>query len=201
MFGCNRQAMFERYTEQARRALLFARYEASQFGSRTIDSEHLLLGLLRDPRGVTGKFLAHANLAVDDVRDTIESHLARGQKIAMSVEIPFTGGSNRILNFAAAEADRLQHDYVGSEHLLLGILREEQSRAASVLKEKGLRLDMARDEIARLPAQRTLPNPLDQLQHLAEQLAHAERNSREAAELLAEIFQTIDALKAYWRRP
>src|SRR5262245_42039143 len=78
--------MFERYTEQARRVLFFARFEASQFGSQAIDGEHLLLALLRDPRGVTGTLFVHSNLAVDDARKTIESRLARGKPFPVHIE-------------------------------------------------------------------------------------------------------------------
>jgi len=151
--------MFERYTERARRVLFFSRYEASQLGSSTIESEHLLLGLLREGKGPTAALFAHSNLALHDIREALESRLTFAEKIGTSVEIPFAEATKRILKFAAAEADGLRHGHIGTEHLLLGILCEEQSTAASVLREKGLRLDATREEVVRLPSQRTTPVP------------------------------------------
>ena len=142
--------MFERYTEGARRVLFFARYEASQLGSVSIETEHLLLGLLREGKGVTGSIFARAHLSFDRIRREIEERTVFHGKISTSVEIPFSSEAKRVLGFAAEEADRLLHNYIGTEHLLLGILREDRSVAASVLTEKGMRLDVVRDDIVRL---------------------------------------------------
>ena len=142
--------MFERYTERARRVLFFARYEASQLGSISIETEHLLLGLLRDAKGLTAMIFARAHMSFADVRREIEKRVVFHEKISTSVEIPFTPSAKRVLGFAAEEADRLLHNYIGADHLLLGVLREEGSVAASVLMEKGMRLHIVRDDIVRL---------------------------------------------------
>jgi enamine deaminase RidA (YjgF/YER057c/UK114 family) len=139
--------MFERYTEGARRALFFSRYEASQLGSATIDTEHLLLGLIRKSSGVTAALFAQLQGPVDLIRTDIESRVPTREKLATTIEIPFSAATKRILQYAAAEADRFEHNDIGTEHLLLGILREEGSAAASILHDRGMRLDKARQEV------------------------------------------------------
>ncbi len=141
--------MFERYTESARRALFFARYEASQLGSISIEAEHLLLGLIREPKGVTGRVFAQTHVPLEGIRKEIESRTTFREKIASSIEIPFSDETKRILHHAAAEADRLLHNDINTEHLLLGILSEERSVAASLLANKGIRLDAARNEVVK----------------------------------------------------
>jgi enamine deaminase RidA (YjgF/YER057c/UK114 family) len=146
--------MFERYTERARRALFFARYEASQLGSTSMAPEHLLLGLIREPKGVTGLVFTRSRLSLDLIRKEIERRTIFQQAIPTSVELPFSAGLKQVLQFAATEADRLHHDYIGTEHLLLGILREERSVAASVLIEMGIRANKVRDDVEQLRNER-----------------------------------------------
>src|SRR5688500_10003182 len=142
--------MFERYTERARRALFFGRYEASQLGSISIETEHLLLGLMRDAQGLIARIFARAHLQLADIRREIESRSVFREKVSTSVEIPFSEEVKRALGFAAEESDRLLHGYIGTEHLLLGVLREERSVAASILMERGMRLQSVRDDIVLL---------------------------------------------------
>ena len=139
--------MFERYTERARRVLFFGRYEASQLGGTSIETEHLLLGLMREGKGLAAKILARAHVPLADIRREIESRSVFREKIPTSVEIPFSAETKRVLGYAAEEADRLLHNYIGTEHLLLGILREERSVAASILMDKGMRLHTVREDI------------------------------------------------------
>ena len=142
--------MFERYTERARRVLFFARYEASQLGSVSIETEHLLLGLLREGKGLAGRIFSRAHVSFDRIRREIEERTVFHEKISTAVEIPFSREAKRALECAAEEADRLLHNYIGTEHLLLGILREERSVAASILMEKGMRLNAVRDDVVQL---------------------------------------------------
>ena len=142
--------MFERYTERARRVLFFARYEASQLGSPTIETEHLLLGLIREGKGLIARILARAHVSLESVRKEIEGRTVFREKVSTSVEIPFSAEMKRVLGFVAEEADRLLHNYIGTEHLLLGLLREERSVAASVLMDKGMRLETVRNDVAQL---------------------------------------------------
>ena len=139
--------MFERYTEKARRAIFFARYEASQYGSKTIETEHLLLGLLREDRALTRKVLGEKGSA-QSLRDEIESRITRGERISTSVDVPLSAECTRILIMAAEESERLAQKHVGTEHLLLGILREDDCFAGRLLTERGLTLAWLREELA-----------------------------------------------------
>ena len=141
--------MFERYTEKARRVIFFARYEASQFGAPAIEPEHLLLGLMREDKTLTSRFLARAQASLEAIRKEIEGRAPLREKISTSVELPLAPETKRVLAYAHEESDRLQHRHIGTEHLLLGLLREERSMAAEILYERGLRLNAVREEVAR----------------------------------------------------
>ncbi|MGD0908083.1 MAG: ATP-dependent Clp protease ATP-binding subunit [Candidatus Acidiferrales bacterium] len=140
--------MFERYTEKARRVIFFARYEASQYGSPYIETEHLLLGLMREDKALANRFL-RSHGSIESIRKEIEQRITIRERISTSVEVPLSQESKRILNFATEEAERLGHKHVGTEHLLLGILREEKCFGAEILQERGLRLSTLREELAR----------------------------------------------------
>src|SRR5881394_2821752 len=160
--------MFERYTERARRVLFFARYEASQLGSISIETEHLLLGLIREGKGLTSRIFARSHLSLENIRKEIEGRTVFREKVSTSVEIPFSAETKRVLQFAAEEADRLLHSYIGTEHLLLGILREERSVAASILMEKGMRLNTVREDIVQLLNEKTTLTRVKETPLLAE---------------------------------
>jgi len=140
--------MFERYTEKARRVIFFARYEASQFGSPYIETEHLLLGLIREDKALANRFL-RSHAAVESIRKQIEAHTTIREKVSTSVDLPLSHECKRVLAYAAEEAERLSHKHIGTEHLLLGLLREEKCFAAEILHERGLRLAAIREELAR----------------------------------------------------
>jgi len=160
--------MFERYTERARRVLFFARYEASQLGSVSIETEHLLLGLIREGKGLTSRIFARSHLSLENIRKEIEGRTVFREKVSTSVEIPFSAETKRVLGCAAEEADRLLHNYIGTEHLLLGILREERSVAASILMEKGMRLHTVREDIVQLLNEKTTLTRVKETPLLAE---------------------------------
>ena len=160
--------MFERYTERARRVLFFARYEASQLGSISIETEHLLLGLIREGKGLTSRIFARSHLSLENIRKEIEGRTVFREKVSTSVEIPFSAETKRVLQFAAEEADRLLHNYIGTEHLLLGILREERSVAATILMEKGMRLNTVREDIVALLNEKTTLTRVKETPLLAE---------------------------------
>src|SRR2546429_4395054 len=141
--------MFERYTEKARRVIFFARYEASQFGAPAIEPEHLLLGLMREDKTLAGRFFPRDQITIESIRREIEGRTILRERIPTSVELPLAPETKRVLHFSHDESDRLQHRHIGTEHLLLGLLREERSMAAQILFERGLRLAAVRDEIAR----------------------------------------------------
>ena len=140
--------MFEKYTEKARRVIFFGRYEASQFGGRCIETEHLLLGLLREDKSLTNRFLREPT-PVEAIRKQIEACTIAGEKVSTSVDMPLSDESRRVLNHAAEEAERLSHKHIGTEHLLLGLLREGSCFAARILNEHGVHLSAVREDLAR----------------------------------------------------
>ena len=140
--------MFERYTEKARRGIFFARYEASQYGSPYIESEHLLLGLLREDKALANRFLrSHGSL--ESIRKQIEGRTTIRERVSTSVELPFSQEVKQILLHAQEHAERMAHKHIGTEHLLLGLLTEEKCFASEILQERGLRLSTVREELAR----------------------------------------------------
>jgi ATP-dependent Clp protease ATP-binding subunit ClpC len=148
--------MFEHYTEKARRVIFFARYEASQFGSPFIETEHLLLGLLREDKALTNRFL-RSHASVDSIRKQIETHTTVREKVSTSVDLPLSNECKRVLAYAAEEAERLGHKHIGTEHLLLGLLREEKCFASEILMERGLKLAQIREELGRVTQEKAPP--------------------------------------------
>ena len=140
--------MFEKYTEKARRVIFFARYEASQLGSRRIETEHVLLGLLREDKALASRFFPHSETILETVRKQVEGRTVVREKVSTSVELPLSDESKRVLTYAGEEADRLMCNYIGTEHILLGLLREERAVAAEILYENGLRLLRVRQELS-----------------------------------------------------
>ena len=138
--------MFERYTEKARRTIFVARYEASQFGSPYIETEHLLLGLLREDKALANAFLG-SHTAAESIRRQIEQHTVPREKVATSVDLPLSHECKRVLAYGAEEAERVNHKHTGTAHLLLGLLREERCFAAQLLHEKGLTLESVRAKV------------------------------------------------------
>ena len=150
--------MFERYTEKARRVIFFARYEASQFGSPYIETEHMLLGLLREDKALTNRFLRTlAN--VESIRRQIEKHTTIREKTSTSVDLPVSNECKRVMAFAAEQAEALGHKHIGTEHLLLGLLREENCFAAHVLKERGLEVESIRESLAKAAMDTSVSHP------------------------------------------
>jgi ATP-dependent Clp protease ATP-binding subunit ClpC len=189
--------MFERYTESARRTLFFSRYEASQFGNLSIEPEHLLLGLVREGKGVVRKiFVAPASL--ETIRVALERRMTAKEKVSTSVELPFGSPTKLILNYCAEEADRLKSREIRPEHLLLGILREERSLAASVLREHGLSIDAVREQVVKYSADTSDEDSglgtIAQIKQLVHLLADAERVEDKHA-LVVQIIASLDDLR------
>ena len=127
--------------------LFFSRYELGQLGGSTIEPAHVLLGLLRDTKGIH-RLIANRDIPLAELRLKIEQRVARGERLPTSVEIPFAKATTRVLNFAAEEADRLVHHNIEPEHLLLGLLRENNPVAAASLIAYGIGLGGTREFIA-----------------------------------------------------
>jgi hypothetical protein len=137
--------MFERYTEKARRVIFFARYEASQYGSSSINTEHILLALLREDPALMRRLRLDLT---PEIRDEIEKVIQRGERVSTSVEMPLSADSHKILQLAGEEADRLADRHIATQHILLGILRVEKSLAAKLLIAKGANADALRVQLA-----------------------------------------------------
>jgi ATP-dependent Clp protease ATP-binding subunit ClpC len=134
--------MFERYTEKARRVIFYSRYEASQWGSPFIETQHLLMGLLREAPELVERF----KLEVERVRERIDETVVVREKISTKADLPLSNESKRVLAYAAEEAEGLSHRHIGAEHLLLGLLREKNTLAAMILEEFSVSVDAVREQ-------------------------------------------------------
>jgi ATP-dependent Clp protease ATP-binding subunit ClpA len=143
--------MFERYTEKARRVVFFARYEAGHYGSPYIETEHLLLGLLREDYR-TAKHLLPELDSVENLRQQIENRITRKESFSTSVEVPLSDESKRVLKFAVGESANWGHRHVGTEHLLIGLLQVPTSLAAAALKAEGIDLARVREKLREIKA-------------------------------------------------
>jgi len=194
--------MFERFTEKARRVVFFARYEASNYGRPYIETEHLLLGLLREDRAFVARFLGQTKFD-SEIRTEIESRIERGEPFATSVEVPLSTDSKEVLNLAAKEAERLGHRHIGTEHLLLGLLGVEGSLAAQILHARGLRLAEIRGQLlkeAESASVQTQPRNAA-LSRLQEFLGgFKEHNSEELLPFFAKNAHFVDASGKAWDR-
>ncbi|SRR6266404_630188 len=139
--------MFERYTEKARRVIFFARYEASELGAHAIEPTHLLLGLLREDQQLIIRFSNLTPPSLDQIRNRFRATTGEGEKLPASVDMPISNAAKHLLRYAADESKQLNHRHLGTEHLLLGLLRTEQTEAADVLIELGIDHNTVRDEL------------------------------------------------------
>jgi ATP-dependent Clp protease ATP-binding subunit ClpC len=160
--------MFEKYNEKARRALFFARYEASKLGSKVIESEHVLLGILREGEDVTREIFARFNVRPDDVRKEIEGDRVFVERVSSTQELPLSEESKKILAYASHEAESMMHPYVGTEHLLIGILRVDPCVASRLLTGHGFNLYGVREEAIALIKEREASKQKKELPFLAE---------------------------------
>ncbi|NUQ10927.1 MAG: ATP-dependent Clp protease ATP-binding subunit [Gemmatimonadaceae bacterium] len=139
------------FTERVRKVLQMAREEAQRLHHEYVGTEHILLGLIREGEGVAAAVLQNLNVDLDDVQQKIEETVKKGKAVqATGPDLPYTSRAKKVLELAMSEARELNHSYVGTEHLLLGLLREEKGIAAQVLTESGVNLDSARTETLRL---------------------------------------------------
>ncbi len=141
--------MFERFTERARRVIILAQEEAKRLNHSAVGTEHILLGIIREGEGVASKVLESLNISPDRVRAEIESAIGRGER-APYEEVAFTPRAKKVLELALDEARRLGHNYIGTEHLLLGLIREGEGVAARVLEAMGADLERVRAQVVYL---------------------------------------------------
>ncbi len=141
--------MFERFTDRARRVVVLAQEEARMLDHNYIGTEHILLGLLHEGQGVAAKALQSLGISLEAVRQQVEQIIGRGQE-APSGHIPFTPRAKKVLELSLREAHQLGHDYIGTEHILLGLIREGEGVAAQVLVRLGADLNRARQQVIQL---------------------------------------------------
>ena len=143
---------FDKFTERARRVLTLAQEEAQRFNHNYIGTEHLLLGLVREGDGVAAKVLANLGVELNKVRSAVEFIIGRGDRAVMG-EIGLTPRAKKVIELAVDEARRLNHHYIGTEHVLLGLVREGEGIAAGVLESLGVNLERVRAETTRILSQ------------------------------------------------
>src|SRR5438309_7116340 len=137
---------FDKFTERARKVLTLAQEEAQRFNHNYIGTEHLLLGLVREGDGVAAKVLANMGVELNKVRSAVEFIIGRGDRMVMG-EIGLTPRAKKVIELAVDEARRLNHHYIGTEHLLLGLVREGEGIGAGVLESLGVSLDKVRAQV------------------------------------------------------
>src|ERR1035437_168979 len=160
--------MFEKYNEKARRALFFARYESSKLGSKVIESEHILLGVLREGEEIIREIFARFNVKHDEIRREIEGDRVFVERVSSTQELPLSEESKKILAYASHEAESMMHPYVGTEHLLIGILRVDPCVAGRILMSHGFNLYGVREETIALIKEREASKQKKELPFLAE---------------------------------
>jgi len=138
---------FDKFTERARRVLTLAQEEAQRFNHNYIGTEHLLLGLVREGDGVAAKVLSNLGVELNKVRSAVEFIIGRGDRQSTG-EIGLTPRAKKVIELAVDEARRLSHSYIGTEHLLLGLVREGEGIAAGVLESLGVNPDFRQEWLA-----------------------------------------------------
>ena len=139
------------FTDRVRKVLQMAREEAARLHHEYVGTEHILLGLIREGEGVAAAVLTNLSVDLDDIQQRIEETVKKGKAPAPDgPDLPYTSRAKKVLELAMSEARELNHSYVGTEHLLLGLLREEKGIAAQVLTDAGINLEQARGETLRL---------------------------------------------------
>ena len=142
--------MFERFTDRARRVVVLAQEEARMLNHNYIGTEHILLGLIHEGEGVAAKALESLGISLEAVRQQVEEIIGQGQQPPPPGEIPYTPRAKKVLELALREAKQLGHNYIGTEHILLGLIREGEGVAAQVLVKLGADLNRVRQQVIQL---------------------------------------------------
>ncbi|HEV2656436.1 MAG TPA: Clp protease N-terminal domain-containing protein [Ktedonobacteraceae bacterium] len=157
----NERDRFDKFTERARKALALSQEEAQRLQHNYIGTEHLLLGLIREDEGVAAKVLLNLGVRLDVVRQNIATTIGRGDQ-AIPVSIGLTPRSKKVIELAVDEARTMNHHYIGTEHILLGLVREGEGIAALTLESMGVQLARVREETLRVLKQANPPPPDNQ---------------------------------------
>jgi ATP-dependent Clp protease ATP-binding subunit ClpC len=139
--------MFDRFTDRAKKVMSFARQEAMKFNHEYIGTEHILLGLVQEGSGVAANVLKNMTVDLEKIRHEVEKIVKTGPSMVPMGQLPFTPRAKKVLELSLEEASQLSHNYIGTEHLLLGLIRENEGIAAQVLTNLGVKLDEVREEV------------------------------------------------------
>ena len=139
--------MFDRFTDRAKKVMNLARQEAQRFNHEYLGTEHVLLGLVQEGSGVAANVLRNMGIDLAKIRSEVEKLVKTGPNMVTMGQLPFTPRAKKVIEYSMEEARNLNHNYVGTEHILLGLLREQEGVAAQVLMNLGLKLDEVREEV------------------------------------------------------
>src|ERR1700723_2496271 len=142
--------MYERFTDRARKVMQLANQEAQRFNHEYVGTEHVLLGLVKEGSGVAANVLRNLDVDLRKIRNEVEKIVQAGPEMVTMGKLPQTPRAKKVIEYAIEEARNLNHNYVGTEHLLLGLLREHDGVAAQVLINLGLKLEEVREEVLNL---------------------------------------------------
>jgi ATP-dependent Clp protease ATP-binding subunit ClpA len=165
----NDRDRFDKFTERARKVLSLAQEEAQRFQHNYIGTEHLLLGLIREGEGVAAKVLSNLGVELNKVREAVEATIGRGDRIVLG-QIGLTPRAKNVIELAVDEAHRLNHHYIGTEHLLLGLVREGDGIAAQVLQSLGVNLEKVRIQTIQVLSQSGRPQKMEATSQLRDAL-------------------------------
>jgi ATP-dependent Clp protease ATP-binding subunit ClpC len=185
--------MFERFTDRARRVVVLAQEEARLLDHNYIGTEHILLGLIHEGEGVAATALEELGVSRETVRSEVERMIGRG-RAAPTGHIPFTPRAKKVLELSLREALQLSHNYIGTEHILLGVIREGEGVAAQVLVKLGADLNRVRQQVIQLVQEHagTGESPPEEKEEPAALLLKLVKRGQRARKLAAELAQALD---------
>lgn len=157
--------MLERFTDRARKLMAFANQEAQRFNSEYIGTEHLLLGLVKEGSGVGANVLKNLDIDLRKIRLEVEKLIKTGPELITMGKLPHTVRAKKVIEYAIEEAKNLQHNYIGTEHILLGLIRDTDGIGGLVLLGQGVKLDTTRDAIINLLGMSTVEDDDGQRYH------------------------------------
>jgi ATP-dependent Clp protease ATP-binding subunit ClpC len=190
--------MFEKMTDRARRVMVLSQEAARRLAHNYVGTEHILLGLIEEGEGVAAKALVELGISLPDVQKKVEAVIGRGEQ-SPTGSIPFTPRAKKVIELSLREGLQLGHNYIGTEHILLGLIREGEGVAASVLVDLGVDLRQVRQQVIKVlnefkPKQDT-PQPLneiiDLLAQAMEQIASANKQIMAAAHTISGISEKL----------
>ncbi len=187
--------MFERFTDRARKVMSLANQEAQRFNHEYIGTEHILLGLVKEGSGVGANVLKNLDVDLRKVRLEVEKLVKSGPEMVTLGKLPQTPRAKKVVEYAIEEARSLNHNYVGTEHLLLGLLREHDGVAAQVLLNLGLKLDGAREEVLNLLGAGAETVEADDQPAAKTEKREKPRAQQEMPEVVRQIIDELDQLE------